>query len=1552
MAKRFKVFKNKYLRLISLILAAIVIGGSLLWVLNPQSASAVWYDDSYGYREKITIGNTGSADSSKKVKLDIDTATLITAGKLQSDCDDTRFTDINGKLLKYYVDSAGGACNGASTDYYVLLNTINSGDTIIYMYHGNASATAGTQAAQFAESTFAPTSGPTVGSEEKGTPPVLSWKFDEGSGTTTQDSSSNNNDGTTSGPTWRTEDVCISGKCLLFDDNDDYVSRAYSSDTDLDVGTSSFSVSLWFKHPNSTGSTDVLLSRFSGAGYILYMNTTGNICFGIDDDGSAFPEDGICTTESYYDIKWHFVEAVKSGTSSITLYVDGKQKAQDTSISASGSLSGSSPTLFVGGEGIASNLWDGFIDEVRIYNYAKSSAQVLADYNSRAANQSTAITFGSSTADTSLTQSLVGYWKMDETAADSCTGGANDACDSSGNRNDMVITNNVSFTSGKFANAASFDGADDALGDSISGLTGMKRWTVSSWFKTSDTNAYIFDTRNGDNDGAAVFSDGATTLSFFLTSGGTTYKYLNYTTSALDNNWHHLIATRDNDNSVSLYIDGNKLSTASTTTDVDMSAVSESWSGIVLGRRNNTDIYALSGLLDETRLYNRGFSSIEASTLYDWGPGPVGWWKMDENTGSSASDNSGNANTGTLTNSGWRPCKFGSCMKTSSDGAQDIVTITDPGSGILDFSDTQSFTYEMWVKSSSKEDATHPLRKGGTSSSVVGYYIQLDTGTTAICAYTDGNGVGGVESATSTTNVQDGNWHHISCVMDRANSTLSIYVDGKFEASDTSLTEGSAATNSNNLILGETSASREFVGGVDDARIYSYARTAKQVVQDMNAGNPAVGGVVSSAVGHWSFDEGYSTTANDKSPNDNDLTLSTSSWTNSGKFGKAWLGTAANWVTKSDDPDFDFAAADHFTLSFWYQSSSADNTGGLEYILNKEAVGTAGYAITVDNTDTLSFSIDDDSWTPDLTITDTVDTFDTSWHHIAAIKKGTASLEMYIDGRLAASTTTLTGATGSLANNASLVIGDRLGTNDGNEFHGNVDELKIYRYALSHDEIKKEIIGGTSQTLGATSTESNGTTASNSQAREYCVVGDTTSCSAPVAEWKLDERTGTTANDTSGNDFTGTLNGATSWKVGKVGPAVNFTNATGDYINVADNASLDFGASSDFTLEAWVYRTGAVEQDAIIGKKNSEDSCSSDPGYSFYITTAGLAKAWGCDSSNNSYNVESTTTLSNNTWYHIAFVWDDDSTTNTAMYINGKKDTGSTSGTLTSVGDLTNALALRIGSESDGGKNMNGSLDHIVIYNYARSPSQVAWDYNKGAPLAWLKFDECNGTTAYDATGNGFNGTITIAASGTYTAAGTCSSGTSTQAWNGGTTGKFNSALGFDGTDDYVNLGNVFKFTSSFSVAAWYYRTDTAANYVVNKLGGSGARDWSLWNDSGSPVFTVATASNTTIARYADRGDSLNQWYHYVGVYNASAQTLDFYLNGILSNSTASLTVPTSLFSSNENVRIGSRESNSSFTNGLIDDVRVYGYPLTANQIETIYNDNSALRFGPASGQP
>ncbi|MCB0176126.1 MAG: LamG domain-containing protein, partial [Anaerolineae bacterium] len=142
----------------------------------------------------------------------------------------------------------------------------------------------------------------------------------------------------------------------------------------------------WFKHSSNISGTDYLLANFNDAGYKIYMTSAGALCLGIDDDSTWGPDDSTCTPYAYNDSRWHHFAAIKSGTASITMYIDGLQASQNASLSATSSLNTDS-SLYIGNDTDGgSNGWVGFLDQIVVYNYARSAAQVKVDHNGGTAN--------------------------------------------------------------------------------------------------------------------------------------------------------------------------------------------------------------------------------------------------------------------------------------------------------------------------------------------------------------------------------------------------------------------------------------------------------------------------------------------------------------------------------------------------------------------------------------------------------------------------------------------------------------------------------------------------------------------------------------------------------------------------------------------------------------------------------------------------------------------------------------------------------------------------------------------------------------------------------------------------------------------------------------------------------------------------------------------------------------------------------------------------------------------------------------------------------------
>jgi len=185
----------------------------------------------------------------------------------------------------------------------------------------------------------------------------------------------------------------------------------------------------------------------------------------------------------------------------------------------------------------------------------------------------------------------------------------------------------------------------------------------------------------------------------FLIKSGASTSTVDSSVSVTDGKWHFMSATYDG-TTMRIYVDG--VQTGSGT----------SFSGNLPTQSGNVRVGAdyqstpgnfFTGSLDEVRIYNRALSASEIQALYKSGAqkftapptnlGLVGYWSMNEGTGTVAGDGSGNGNRGILTGGPtWVDGKRGKAI--NFDGGDDYVNAGSAGN----FERTNSFTVSLWIK--------------------------------------------------------------------------------------------------------------------------------------------------------------------------------------------------------------------------------------------------------------------------------------------------------------------------------------------------------------------------------------------------------------------------------------------------------------------------------------------------------------------------------------------------------------------------------------------------------------------------------------------------------------------------------------------------------------------------------------------------------------------------------------------------------------------------------------------------------------------------------------
>lgn len=201
---------------------------------------------------------------------------------------------------------------------------------------------------------------------------VSEWKFDENSGTIAKDFWGGNNGTLVNGPTWKTGGDCVSGSCLQFDGSDDYVELPTSA-----LGNwNELTYEVWVKAPQYAGSLwpAFIGSYTTGTSYNnqfgIWQNTN-HLHLEVDTNIGNYPMQG------QLSIPWNtwFHAVMVYNGSKLTEYING---VAGKSISASGNLK-SVTKLRIGDIGNM-NFFNGFIDEVRIYNAALPTAQIQQHY--------------------------------------------------------------------------------------------------------------------------------------------------------------------------------------------------------------------------------------------------------------------------------------------------------------------------------------------------------------------------------------------------------------------------------------------------------------------------------------------------------------------------------------------------------------------------------------------------------------------------------------------------------------------------------------------------------------------------------------------------------------------------------------------------------------------------------------------------------------------------------------------------------------------------------------------------------------------------------------------------------------------------------------------------------------------------------------------------------------------------------------------------------------------------------------------------------------------
>lgn len=214
--------------------------------------------------------------------------------------------------------------------------------------------------------------------------------------------------------------------------------------------------------------------------------------------------------------------------------------------------------------------------------------------------------------------------------------------------------------------------------------------------------------------------------------------------------------------------------------------------------------------------------------VYEQGDtGIVAYWKLDETSGSTAVDSSGNGHDGMVIVAGepygtpaWTTGQVNGAIELSGSG--DYVYC-----GTGDWADfTDEMSVSVWVKCTFDAAFQSIVTKGDSSWRLFRDSVTGDSNNVSFTL----TGIGPVASG-STGPVGDNQWHQVVGTFDGI--TQCIYVDGILAASTVVPAGSLIATNIYGVCIGadsEHEAQHEFKGLIDEVRLYEIGLTADMVL--------------------------------------------------------------------------------------------------------------------------------------------------------------------------------------------------------------------------------------------------------------------------------------------------------------------------------------------------------------------------------------------------------------------------------------------------------------------------------------------------------------------------------------------------------------------------------------------------------------------------------------------------------------------------------------------------------------------------------------------------
>ncbi|MEO8427268.1 MAG: LamG-like jellyroll fold domain-containing protein [Verrucomicrobiota bacterium] len=690
------------------------------------------------------------------------------------------------------------------------------------------------------------------------------------------------------------------------------------------------------------------------------------------------------------------------------------------------------------------------------------------------------------------------------------------------------------------------------------------------------------------------------------------------------------------------------------------------------------------------------------------GSGLVGYWKLDDAFGTTATDSSGSGNPGTLNNGPlWTSGKTGSAL--SFDGVDDYVNVNNTSS----LNPGTQLTLSAWIKPTSTSTSGEIISKENNVNNQ--YYLRLQGG--GKIRFT-------VAGATlnGTTTLSPNTWNLITGTYD--GSSMNLYINGFLDA--TSPATLSMADNGLNVRLGARQYATPVVfhGLIDDVRIYNRALSLAEVQTLLNLSPPvnqppSVDAGTDQTVTLPAGANLSGTATDDGLPNPpGTLTTTWSRFSGPGTMTfanpaalttTASFSTIGTYVLRLTAADGALSSTDDVTITVNPPSNQPPTVGLSSPSSGALFIEPANITLTATANDP-DGTVSKVEFFESATLLSTALTspYTIPWNNVLsgsytlrakatdnANATATSSPANIVVDRAPTVSITSPGDGAIFAAPANIVIDATAGDADGSVtrvefFNGaallGTDTTSSYSFTWNN-------VGSGNYLITAKATDNLGV--ATTSAAVHVAVND----SSLVGYWKFDDGGGLVAADSSGNANHGTLVNGPRWTAGQNSGALSF-DGVDDYVNVNNTGSLN--PATQITLSVWIKPASTAASGEIISKENNVNNqyyMRLQGGGKIRFTVAGII-------------LNGTTTLNPNTWYLATGTYDGSLM---KVYLNGALE--ATAAATLSMTD--NGLGVRLGARQYATPLVfHGLIDEARIYNRALSQAEIQALLNAGPSTA------------------------------------------------------------------------------------------------------------------------------------------------------------------------------------------------------------------------------------------